>query len=129
MSYDNPSKYKILVVEDEEMVRFIVRELLENEGYGVISACDADSAIALYKHYIKNIELVMIDVGLPRISGIELYRELQTINPKIKVLFSSGSVDQREVIRRVGKKVEFLAKPYIPDKLLKAVKKALRFKR
>jgi DNA-binding NtrC family response regulator len=80
----------ILVVEDEEAVRDIVREILTQRGYRVWTAHDAEAAERLFEAEGDRVNLLLTDVVMPGKSGPELYRELSQRQPDLKVLFMTG---------------------------------------
>ncbi len=80
----------ILVVEDEEMVRELVVTRLKKLGYDTIQASDGDEGIGVFRDRTDDIDLVILDFVMPRMSGSEVFEELITIKPDVKVILSSG---------------------------------------
>jgi len=80
----------ILVVEDEEEIRDMVREFLEHNGYTVLHASNGADALQMAERYKGAIHLVVTDVVMPRIGGHELAQELKQLRPRVKILFTSG---------------------------------------
>lgn len=80
----------ILVVDDEEDVRGLAKEQLENLGYKVILARDGIEAVDIYRDKKDEIDLVLLDMIMPNMAGKETYQELKKLNPEVKVLLTSG---------------------------------------
>jgi DNA-binding response OmpR family regulator len=80
----------ILLVEDDDQVRALARQMLEGCGYGVLVATDGTSALALYEERGDAIDLVLTDVVMPGMSGLDLRRQLRSNRPGVKVLCMSG---------------------------------------
>ena len=80
----------VLLVDDEEMILEVGRELLKAMGYQVLTARDGKEAIETYKENQDNIDIVLLDMVMPDIGGGEAYDRMKEINPDIKVLLSSG---------------------------------------
>jgi len=80
----------ILLVDDEEMIIDVGRQLLENLGYTVITATSGHEAMAIYPSNRHSIALVIIDMIMPQMNGGELYDRLKTVDPDVKVLLASG---------------------------------------
>jgi two-component system, cell cycle sensor histidine kinase and response regulator CckA len=80
----------ILLVDDEDMIIDVSRQLLERLGYTVLAAGSGRGAIEIYKNHLNEISLVIIDMIMPDLNGGETYDELKKINPDIKVLLASG---------------------------------------
>ncbi len=116
----------ILLVEDEEMVRALVREALEAKGYRVLEAADPAQARALADACRDKIHLLITDVVMPNASGHDLARALLRRRPDIKVLYISGhseSAIQRRGVKR--RHVAFLPKPFTPAALASKVREVL----
>ncbi len=103
----------ILVVDDEKDIRELFREYLEMIGTSVILASDGIEALAIYKKMGPGIDVVISDLGMPNMSGEELFMNLKKLNPRINVIISSGYLDRltRESILQLGVK-EVISKPY-----------------
>jgi CheY-like chemotaxis protein len=109
----------VLVVDDDDSVREIVRDLLEGEGLSVLEAADPMAALEIAASTPRAIDLLMTDVIMPGIDGAELARRVQTVRPAIPVLYMSGSSAEELVARGVlATGTAFLAKPFGPDALL-----------
>jgi CheY-like chemotaxis protein len=116
----------ILLVEDEEMVRELVRETLEAEGYQVLEAAEPAQARALAEARGGRIHLLIADVVMPNGSGPDLARALLRGRPDMKVLYISGHSES--AIQRRGVKsrhAAFLAKPFTPAALASKVREVL----
>ncbi len=116
----------VLVVEDEEAVREMVRESLEGYGYRVLEAGDLERAVEISQGHGGKIHLLMTDVVLPRASGVEVARRLALLRPGLKVLFTSGYTD--DAILRYGVQghgVAFLQKPYGLTVLVRKIREVL----
>lgn len=105
----------ILLVEDEDMLRGLIRELLEIKGFTVLEASDGFAALDLLPENGAKIDLVLTDVVMPQMSGSELVERLRAEYPKVKVIFMSGytgvnNASIHESLKMPG--VAFLQKPF-----------------
>jgi len=126
----------ILIVDDQEMVRALVSDLLGELNYKVIAACDGEEAVTLYRSMMEQaleqdrqehpVDLVILDMILPKLDGKETFDHLRQINPDVRVILSSGyDVDDRvkEVLDHGA--LGFIQKPYHIESLLNLVRKVL----
>jgi PAS domain S-box-containing protein len=116
----------ILLVEDEEGVRELAKNVLATQGYEVLVTGRPEEAIALLQTHRKEIQLLLTDVMMPNMSGRELARRVTAIRPNIKVLFMSGYTDN--VISAGGmleEGISFLQKPFTPTLLLHKIREVL----
>ncbi|MGH9557424.1 MAG: PAS domain S-box protein [Terriglobales bacterium] len=123
---EKPGSETILVVEDEEGVRSLVRHVLHRQGYNVLEARHAGEAFLLCDRYSQTIHLLLTDVILEHVSGPELARRLMALRPGLKVLFMSGYTDDA-VLRHGVQSAEtpFLQKPFSTDVLARKVREVL----
>ena len=116
----------ILIAEDEALLFETTKMALVSKGYKVFYAKDGLEALELYRQHHREIALVLTDMDLPRLGGEGLIKSLLEVNPKLRIIFSSGFVEP-EVKTRVldlGAKA-FLAKPYEPSRMLALVRDVL----
>jgi CheY-like chemotaxis protein len=119
-------KETVLVAEDDTEVRIITKKLLEDSGYNVIDAVDGEDAIRKFKQMRDEIDLLILDVIMPRKNGREVYNETSKIAPEIKALFLSGY--NEDIIFKKGMLdpgLNFLSKPVLPAELLRKVRDVL----
>ena len=116
----------VLVVEDEDAVRLLIRRTLERRGYTVLVARSGRDALAQIFEYKGAIALVVTDVVMPQMGGPEFVRHLRIARPHVPVLYVSGYTDD-EVVRRgvVQSETTLLEKPFTTDQLTTAVRKLL----
>jgi len=113
----------ILIVDDEESVRSVARNTLQRRGYRTIEAHDGREALEVYRRFVEDVTLVLLDLTMPYMNGEEVLHELQTITPTVKVLLSSGFNEVEAVRRFTGKGLAgFLQKPYTGTKLADMIK-------
>jgi two-component system cell cycle sensor histidine kinase/response regulator CckA len=116
----------ILLVEDEDAVRFLSRDLLERHGYRVIEAPDAEEAMVTASREMRPIHLLLTDVVMPGQSGPELFKGLHPIRPDMKVLYFSGYADEAIVRRGIlNTGAAFLQKPFTSAVFLQKVRDVL----
>jgi len=118
---------RILLVEDDDAVRAVIARILRGEGYKVIEADSAGDAVLLAEDVGDQLDLLLTDVVMPRMSGLELADRLRRRLPSLRLLFMSGFAPR--ALARDGYSVPgvpFLAKPFAPEALIAAVAKALR---
>lgn len=117
-------KAKILVVEDDPGVRELFREILSQEEYAVKVAQDGKEA--LLKVWKESFDLILTDVKMPRMNGIQLLKELQKIVPDTKVLIITGTADSEIAVKAMEfGAYDYISKPFYLDSILQKVKKAL----
>lgn len=115
----------VLLVDDEPMIRTLGRTILHNLGYKVLVAADGEEAVAVYRRELGHIDLVVLDLMMPRMDGREACRELMRIDPRVRLILSSGfTSDPVDEAAEPGVR-GFVAKPYRPSDLAAAVKAAL----
>ncbi|HEX4951696.1 MAG TPA: PAS domain S-box protein, partial [Blastocatellia bacterium] len=112
----------ILVVDDEPTLRKTIQTTLEASGYCVVTAADGAAAATLFAEQWSEIDLVLTDMMMPEMEGPAMVRALQTINPNVSVIASSGLADgpKLEAARQLGAQ-RILLKPYSAEELLQAV--------
>ena len=116
----------ILVVEDEQGVRSLVRLALESSGYKVLEMADAESALAACANYDGPIHLLLTDVVMPQMSGPVVAEKVAALRPGIKVLFMSGYTDDAVVRHGVlSHDMPFIQKPFSPLALRKKIREVL----
>ncbi|MFZ5447335.1 MAG: PAS domain S-box protein [Thermodesulfobacteriota bacterium] len=116
----------ILLVEDEEGVRYVVQRMLALKGYSVLAAHDGQEALKIGQSHPGPIHLLLTDVAMPGIGGLELAKNLTSSHPGMKVLFMSGHTEDGMVQRGVRESViNFIQKPFRTDQLLRKIKELL----
>jgi len=116
----------ILLVEDEEAVRALVRDVLEALGYKVLLATRGDEAIAICRQHPDSIPLLLTDVVMPGMSGRELAESLRFLYPEMKLLYMSGYTDDA-ILRHgiLGPGEAFIGKPFTPHAIARKVRDTL----
>jgi signal transduction histidine kinase/ActR/RegA family two-component response regulator len=118
----------ILVVDDEDVVRTLARRVLERSGYTVLTAVDGEDAMEQFRCHGPDIDLVLSDLTMPGMTGVECLLAMRQVRPDISFVLSSGySVDTayQELVQGPLASAGFLAKPYAPQELLASVRSTL----
>jgi CheY-like chemotaxis protein len=121
---DMSGQETILLAEDDSFVRDATVAILEYGGYNVIVAENGQEAVRFFCE--NDIDLLLLDVMMPIMNGVEAYQAIDKIRPGVRVLFTSGYTGEaldRELIK--AKDVRLLHKPVPPDTLLRAVREML----
>jgi CheY-like chemotaxis protein len=116
----------ILLGEDDEAVRTLIRHVLQGAGYTVLEAVDGDDAINKFMENKDRIELAMLDVVMPKKSGKEVSDAIRKIRPDMRILLTSGYT--ADIISTKGiteEGLDFMPKPIIPHNLLRKVREIL----
>jgi PAS domain S-box-containing protein len=128
LATDSPvtGRETVLLVEDNDMVRQLGKRILERNGYRVLEAENGGSAYLECKKYEEEIHLLLTDVVMPKMNGNELYEQVASIRPGIKVLYMSGYTDNAIAHRGVlDEGTAFIQKPFKADALLQKVREVL----
>jgi two-component system cell cycle sensor histidine kinase/response regulator CckA len=116
----------ILLVEDEGVIRKLIRNVLQQRGYHVIDASDGADALEVARRYESRIDLVVSDIVMPRLSGPELVKRLREVRPEVEVVLMSGySKDGVPDMASACDDAEVLEKPFSHRELLAVVRKLL----
>ncbi|HTT86895.1 MAG TPA: response regulator, partial [Acidimicrobiales bacterium] len=116
----------VLVVEDEEELRRLAVRALEERGYLVVAAAHGAEALAVTGSLERPVDLLVTDVVMPEMSGVELAEALAGRWPSLAVLFMSGHLDEHAMARHpLDPDADLLAKPFTPAQLGRRVRHAL----
>jgi two-component system, cell cycle sensor histidine kinase and response regulator CckA len=116
----------ILVVEDEQLVRDLAERVLSMHGFRVLSAPEGRSALELFQTHGAAIDLVLLDLTMPGLSGAEVFEKMVAQRPDARVLITSGYAEEEgQTLLKHPAVVGFLGKPYRIDRLLERVQSAL----
>jgi CheY-like chemotaxis protein len=121
----------ILVVDDEESIRRVLRQTLERHGYRVVTANDGAEGSVAFAQHRDEIKLVITDVDMPFMSGPNLIRAVRQMNPQVKFILSSGLSSGTLLHEELAELEPFevrtlLRKPYTAEKILSAVERELK---
>ncbi len=115
----------VLKLEDEEQIRELAESLLNRYGYSVITATDGEEGLDIYKEQKESIDIILLDLTMPNMSGQIVFERIQSINSDVKVIICSGQSDEdiREgILSTAG---GFLKKPYRVNDLARTVREVL----
>jgi signal transduction histidine kinase len=117
----------VLLAEDEPAVRGMIATILQHQGYTVLQAGNGDEALKVAEgHHKTGIDLLLTDVVMPQMGGVELARRFYTEYPDTKVIFTSGYADQPIMSQNDSDaRVDFLQKPFMPSALASKVREVL----
>jgi len=118
---------KILVVEDEPHIREMLAEMLEGRGFQVSMAENEEKALKWLREHHYEVDLVITDVVMPKMDGVQLYRALERETPSVRVLFISGYA--QHVLEKYGFEeghFQILKKPFTFKELLDEIETALK---
>lgn len=113
---------KILLVDDEESIQLLYHEEFQDEGYEVISALNGEEALEKYKESPP--DLVILDIQMPGMNGIEVLRQMKMMNPEIPVILSSAYHEYKQDLGAWASD-EYVVKSADIDELKRAVKKLI----
>src|SRR5262249_6292071 len=110
----------ILVVDDEAGIREQCSLILRTCGYRVLLAVDGHDALRIFERAAPGVDLVLLDCVMPHLSGHETLQRLRTLDPKVRILLSSGYATEQVVAEFDSLALGFIAKPYHVEELAKA---------
>jgi DNA-binding NtrC family response regulator len=123
------SNPKILVVDDEEALRFLLASELEAEAFDVQSAGDGDEAIELIRKKIERNErfdVILLDIKMPKVDGFEVLKFVKSGAPETKVIVLTAYADVKNAIESLRQGAsDFVSKPYDLDDILTSINRAL----
>jgi two-component system cell cycle sensor histidine kinase/response regulator CckA len=116
----------VLLVEDDESVCELVKSVLTSQGYSVLAARHPQDAEAICKTHAGRIQLLLTDVVMPEMTGPELANRLTKLNPRMRVLFMSGYIDDSVVRQGICERgIAYLQKPFSPIILARKIRDVL----
>jgi CheY-like chemotaxis protein len=109
-------------VEDEKNMLDLLEKTLVRHGYQVLAAADGETALNIYRRSKQAIDVVLLDIGLPKVAGGDVLLKIKNENPDVKVIIASGYLEPKlkSEIDRAGVK-HFLSKPYKPDEVVRTL--------
>ncbi|MCB1050745.1 MAG: PAS domain S-box protein [Acidobacteria bacterium] len=115
----------LLVVEDDELIREMVASFLQKMGYQILTAMNGEEALSLIKGRESEIDMLLTDIVMPKMGGVELTRKLRQIKPDLRVLYTSGYT-QKPILENEGSTPPFLPKPFSLPDLSRKVREVLQ---
>ena len=115
----------ILIVDDEPRIRILLKRLLLREGFDILETQDGPSAIAVTRAFCGNIAILVTDIEMHGMSGIDLARTVTAEFPNIPVLFISAAAISEEDLRGVAPRCALLGKPFAPSDFIQALRNLL----
>jgi DNA-binding response OmpR family regulator len=112
----------VLVVEDEQLMLRLLEKFLSQQGYQVLVASDGEEAIDVYRLHKLEINVVLLDVGLPKLTGWDVLLKMKEENPDVRVVIATGYLAPKmktEMLRVAVK--NFVDKPYVLDELVETI--------
>lgn len=117
---------KLLVIDDESSIREVVSDILQAKGFTIYQAATGEDGIAQVQEHHDEIDLVLLDMKMPGLSGDETLERLHQIQPSLKVVLSSGYTESDIGAKLVrNQAIDFLPKPYSQEQLLHTIQRAL----
>lgn len=116
----------VLVVDDEPMIRRFATRVLREEGFGVHEAADGAEALELIRHGVADVDIVLSDIVMPRVNGVQLLQSLSTLRPDLPVILMSGYGTAQLAERGIASPCGVLAKPFSREALVAEVRRCIR---
>jgi len=117
---------QILVIDDEEILIDVIKDVLNLMNIPAVFAASGAAGIELFTSHKESIRLILLDVLMPGIGGVETYSRIFEMNPGIKVIFMSGyPANDALAIQKLPGKIEFLKKPFSVQEIMSIIQKML----
>lgn len=119
---DQEVSRNILVIDDEEMIRNIVKRILKFKGHTTIEAKSGNEAIEIVNNSKEIIDYAILDLSMPGLSGEETFERLRLIDPQLKIIIATGFIGSNESQQLLdGGAIAILEKPFKMDRLIKII--------
>ena len=116
----------VLVVDDEEIVRSLAKNMVEIAGFSVLTAKDGEEAVRMYREHQDEIACVLLDLTMPKMGGEETFRAIRQISPDVRVVLSSGYSEETATGRLAGLGLAgFIQKPYQLDTMIATLRQSV----
>ncbi len=116
----------ILIIDDESSFVEITKILLTNSGYTILTAKNGFEGIVQFKNNIQSVKVIVCDLNMPKMGGNTAVQTFLSLNPEIKILIISGSVEEDKIPKYLEPgKIEFLHKPFMTETLLQILARLL----
>jgi len=122
----NSEREVVLVVDDESTVRRFARRVLVEHGFQVHEAADGAEALELIQATFDRLDVVVSDIVMPKLNGVELLRRLAMVRPQLPVILMSGYAGPQLAERGIDAPCSILAKPFSADALIAEVRRCIR---
>ena len=123
------SNRTILVVEDEKLMLRLLEKVFSQKGYQVFAVSDGEEAIEIYSYHGSKIDIVLLDVGLPRMTGWQVFSKMQQENPDVRVVIASGYLEpKRKADMTCAGVKDFVTKPYRLDDVVRTIENVIERK-
>lgn len=112
----------VLIVENEQFMLGLIERVFSQHGYQVLVAADGEEAIEVYRLHKLDIDVVLLDVGLPKVNGVDVFYKMKSENPAVRVIIVSGFLEPelRTKMQQAGVE-HFIDKPYMLDQVLETI--------
>ena len=122
-----PDQPTMLVADDEDGVRHVMKRMLERAGYRILTASDGPEAVDMCRQHGGEIVAVLLDMTMPQMRGEDVFEQIQRIHPNLPVIFTSGHAEEEVIGHFLGMGVVgFLQKPFRQQELIQKVREALQ---
>jgi len=117
----------VLLAEDQSSIRAVLREFLESKGYKILEAQNGGQALELAEHHTGSIEVLVTDVIMPHIRGLELAKRVTDLHPDICVIFMSGYSEDALLENQLlsDRNLSLIQKPFDPEELAQKIRESL----
>lgn len=126
-SIDALSGKRILIVDDEELVREVTSMMVEDAGGTVVVACDGEDAVKVFEANKQSLDAVFMDFSMPGLNGFEAFEKMAVMNPAVPVVLVSGLkiTPEADQARTAGRLI-FLSKPFKQDDVIRALLQSMQ---
>lgn len=118
----------VFLVEAEQSMLYMLEKTLLKHGYKVLKATDGEMAVKIYQRHKETIDIVLLDIGLPKMAGRDVLLKMKNEKPDLRVVIASGYLEPelKSELEQTGVKY-FLPKPYMPDEVVKTFQGLMHF--
>jgi PAS domain S-box-containing protein len=116
----------ILVIEDESAALTVLSKVLSGRGYKILTASDGESAVEIFSQYIESVDIVLLDMGLPKMSGKDVLIRIKALKPSIKIVIASGYFEsdlQADIVQ--DDVAAYIQKPYMIDNVIEILRRVI----
>ena len=116
----------ILIAEDDSVIRELLTEMLKTAGYELLTATDGVEAVEAFKNYGDKVKLIISDIGMPRMGGMEAMIFIREMSPSVPIIILSIWEDPayKKIAKQIGVK-DYMKKPFNVDELIKKIRETL----